>query len=77
MVTKLKVWLCVFFLSSQRTLHCYQEDVHVGLWIRLYQLNCMEIYCYVELYRPMWAISTNLGLESHDMRKKIALYVHF
>jgi len=27
------------------------EDV--GLSVGLYQLNCMEMYCYVGVYRPM------------------------
>ena len=36
-------------LLKAMTLLCYyQEDV--GLLVGLYQVNCMKIYCYVELY---------------------------
>ena len=44
------IWLYEF--TKAMTLLCYyQEDV--GLSAELYQLTCMKIYCYVELYRPM------------------------
>jgi len=38
-------------MSLVRILCYYQEDV--GLSVELYQLNCMKMYCYVELYRPV------------------------
>ena len=38
-------------MSLLRTLCCYQEDE--GLSIGLYQFNCMKMYYYVGVYRPM------------------------
>ena len=38
--------------AKGNVLLCYYEE-DVGLLVGLHQLSCMEIYCYVELYRPM------------------------
>ena len=71
------MYLKVFFLEYVilRTMCCHQEDV--GLSIGLYQFSCINMYCYVELHRPMCGYTKQFRLIEAWHALKIAPYDYF